>query len=594
MFTKTRTQQLQNLLVTYENKVWTLPELNQILNVNEKWSYTNKAKLEAMGFSFERKVHKEHKAHKEHKEHSHKGMTKYVDEREVYTTIDLTTAHRDSFKCHLFLRLYINILYTKYGLVAPFYLETEETTKDQVIPQVLDLLNERIVNEAIDIEAILTNMLNVSDDLLDTYDKKSLDYLDKFPLDYTVYLSVLSNSLSYLRPLTISAGNRVTIERAFLHLHGFTPTEEQIQCVAKVQEFLANRRLRSASIQSDAGSSKSTTALVIQYILSDINPLITAKTNKALNKFIHSKTLSRVFIDLMGSNTMKDGEELQLTKAEKYRGTIDFIIVDEASMVSLHERLLLETLCQKVLYIGDKEQMKPVGGKLAYNFTYLHTLQTQYRFMQAETDFQIKYTYYNKNKRLVSANNLLKQNTTGTFKGQVKHVNQENGNIELQSFYDKSFNDYHDLFKTYKDNNYQIIAFSQNAVDTINSIINEGLDFKIGSKVVLNLNDYKQSQYNGFQYLIENIVGEEYTCRAVETNEVYTFNKTWIDLAYAITTLKAQGSQWDHVLCIDGTSSTFDRSRDRYVLVTRGAISSKILQKDFSKKATSVSIKNIV
>lgn len=48
-------------------------------------------------------------------------------------------------------------------------------------------------------------------------------------------------------------------------------------------------------------------------------------------------------------------------------------------------------------------------------------------------------------------------------------------------------------------------------------------------------------------------------------------------LGYALTTTKSQGSEWDHVLMIDGTSNLNERNRDRYVMVTRSGVSLKIL-----------------
>lgn len=339
------------------------------------------------------------------------------------------------------------------------------------------------------------------------------------------------------------------------------------------------------------GSSKTSTALVIQYLLSDVNPLITAKTNKALSKIVHSKTLSKVFIDLMGTNTMKDNEELQLLKAEKFRGTVDFIIVDEASMVSAHDRLLLETLCQKVLYIGDKEQMKPVDGKLAYNFRYLHTLKKQYRFRNAETNFQVSFTQLNKQKRFVSCDVLLKDYVSGTYTSELKHVPNDKGGLDLKSFYDKSFQQHTDLLNKYKPDDSIVIAYSQNAVDSINYIMNGNTsELKVNSKVVLTSNEYEVEQYNGFQYRIIDIKETNCLCKSLETSEEYTFPLSKLSLAYAITTHKAQGSEWNHVLGIDGTSTVYDKPRDRYVIITRGSKSIYLLQKNTSNKSTNMSV----
>ena len=81
---------------------------------------------------------------------------------------------------------------------------------------------------------------------------------------------------------------------------------------------------------------------------------------------------------------------------------------------------------------------------------------------------------------------------------------------------------------------------SQNFVDTINTIINEGTDFKIGSKVSLILNDYENNQYNGFQYRVLKQENKKYLCKSIETGEEYLFHSSWLCLSYAITTMSAQ------------------------------------------------------
>lgn len=580
-FTKNKTEQLQKLLNNNPDKVWTNEEFVEALNTSSVWPSVNKTQLEAFGFKFARKEHKQHKQHKPHKEHktpSHKGMVKNKEHRDLYETLDITTCMSNPHKKYLFLKYFINKLYFKYGLVCPFSLESDESTAIAVLPYVIDLLDTKVEESGFDYEGALIEFLNN-------------ETLSNYPLDITVYLSSIVNSLNHLAPLPITKGIRITIERAFLHIHKFKPEEEQIQCVAKVLEFVADKTITVASIQSDAGSSKTSTALVIQYLLSDINPLITAKTNKALSKIIHSKTLSKVFIDLMGTNTMKDNEELQLLKAERFRGTVDFIIVDEASMVSAHDRLLLETLCQKVLYIGDKEQMKPVDGKLAYNFRYLHTLKKQYRFREALTDFQVKFTQLNKQKRFVSCDNLIKDYIKGTYISELKHVANDKGGYDLKSFYDKSFQEYVDVLNKYKPDDSIVIAYSQNAVDSINYIMNDNTsELKINSKVILNSNEYEVEQYNGFQYRIIDIKETNCLCKSLETGEEYTFPLSKLSLAYAITTHKAQGSEWNHVLGIDGTSTTYDKPRDRYVIITRGSKSIYLLQKNMSNKSTNMSV----
>ena len=63
----------------------------------------------------------------------------------------------------------------------------------------------------------------------------------------------------------------------------------------------------------------------------------------------------------------------------------------------------------------------------------------------------------------------------------------------------------------------------------------------------------------------------------MELEEEYIRPLEDLVLGYALTTTKSQGSEWDHVLMIDGTSHISERNRDRYVMVTRSSVSLKIL-----------------
>lgn len=61
MFTKNKTEQLQKLLNDNPNKVWTNEEFTKTLEVSSNYVSRNKVQLEAFGFKFARKEHKEHK-----------------------------------------------------------------------------------------------------------------------------------------------------------------------------------------------------------------------------------------------------------------------------------------------------------------------------------------------------------------------------------------------------------------------------------------------------------------------------------------------------------------------------------------------------
>ena len=114
------------------------------------------------------------------------------------------------------------------------------------------------------------------------------------------------------------------------------------------------------------GSSKSTCAIVIQTILrANLNPLIVAKTNKAIVGMDNAKTIARFLQENVGLSVTKDTWEERRLKAFQKQDTIDFVIVDESSQVGELDRILLHTVCKKVLYCGDLNQCSPIHDRKA-------------------------------------------------------------------------------------------------------------------------------------------------------------------------------------------------------------------------------------
>lgn len=227
-------------------------------------------------------------------------------------------------------------------------------------------------------------------------------------------------------------------------------------------------------------------------------------------------------------------------------------------------------------------QCKPIHDRQAVNVIYIHSLKEQYRFLNAtqfknEISYQKLFTLMYKEKRKQKLENIFNELIIGEISTNGFYEQDKNDYI-LRNDYSNSFTNYIDLLKEYSNDDSIIIAFSQNAVDTINNIINEGDNLKIGSKVSLKQNDYLNDQFNGYQYRIIETVGDsKYKCKSIETGSEYVFNRSWLALSYAITTMSAQGSSWPHVLGIDRTSPSQEIWTDRYVITTRASRSIKFL-----------------
>lgn len=538
---------------------YTSTELIQLLGVAPNWITRNKTELEKEGIFVSRKIRSD--------------LGKVRDKK--FLEIDLLDLN---YKNNLLLKYYINKAYVYFGLVAPFYIE-QQPSKIINSTDFIDILDDKIKETSFDFIQLLKDIIECED----TYHPL---HSTNFPINVVVYLKTLYDSIYLLQDIEVSSETSLIINNTFLDLYGFYPSEEQIQVVAKSIRYASSNELnyKSVSIQSDAGSSKSTCAVVIQTILrSNLNPLIVAKTNKAIVGMNNAKTIARFLQENVGLSVTKDTWEERRLKAFQKQNTIDFVIVDESSQVGELDRILLHTVCKKVLYCGDVNQCSPIHDRKAVDIVYLHSLKQQYRFLYSqlkinEEPFQHVFTKYYKEKRKEKLQNLFDSLVVGEIFTEG-YYEQEVNDYLLKNDYSHSFLQYNELLEQYKDNNSIIIAYSQNAVEAINNQLNEGPSLKINSKISLKQNDYSNFQYNGYQYRVTEILdNNKYRCKSIEDGSEYVFPGSWLSLSYALTTMSAQGSAWDNVLGIDRTCPNTELWTDRYVIITRAAKNIKFLR----------------
>lgn len=544
---------------------FTLKELEEILGVSHTWIPRNKSELESMGFVIAKDKRKD------------TGVTRRkYNSRVNKVNLDVPLTNLTYYN-NLLLKVYINKAYVFHGLVAPFQVEYKEYRNTYISTEDLEYIEARITSENFDYKELLIK-------LVECQESYSPLYHTNFPVNIFVYLKTLYDSLPLLRPIEISPDTLLIINNTFQDLFGFYPSEEQLQVVAKSLRYASSdMNYGSASIQSDAGSSKSCCAVVIQTILRpNLNPLIVAKTNKAIVGMQNARTIAKFLQENVGLSVTKDTWEERKLKAFQKQDCVDFLIVDESSQVGELDRIILQTVCKKVLYFGDKEQTKPIHDRQAIDTVFLHTLKHQYRFDKSTTlhdgvPFQSVYTLLNKEKRKETLSTLFDTIVIGNIhtKGFYSY---ENGDYLLKNSYEDSFNAYSELLDQYANDDSIVIAYSQSAVDAVNVLMNGGNEFKVGSKVCLKFNDYENEQYNGYQYrIIEELSNGSFICKSIENDSVYEFKPYWITLAYAITTMTSQGSQWKHVLGIDRTCPNLELWTDRYVIITRAAETIKFL-----------------
>lgn len=547
-------------------------DFQNLLNVAHNWTIRNKQELLDLGFIL---VRSEKNTLAPRKIRNDKGKI-----RSTYNKLDVDTINLLDLKMHnyLLIKHYINKTYLSFGLIAPFQIEAKEFRKTFISSSYLDTIDNKIEETSFDYFSLLSNIITCEDPY------NSL-YITNFPVNITIYLKSIFDNIQLLQDIEVKSDTLLIINNTFKDLFGFLPSQEQIQVVAKSLRYASSDEItfKSVSVQSDAGSSKSCCAVVIQNILrTNLNPLIVAKTNKALVGMDNAKTIARFLQENVGLSVTKDTWEERRLKAFQKQDIIDFVIVDESSQVGELDRLILQTVCKKILFFGDKCQAKPIHDTQAIDMVFLHTLKHQYRFDNSEMiinnhSYQKLFTLLNKEKRREKLQDLFNTIIVGTVKTNG-YYEYDCGDYVLKNDYSNSFTEHKDLLKNYDNDKSIIIAYSQNAVEAINIILNDGEDFKIGSKVSLKFNDYATEQFNGYQYrIIDVLKNDVFKCISIENGQEYFLKKAWLILSYAITTMKAQGSQWEHILGIDRTCPNSEIWTDRYVIITRASKTIKFL-----------------
>jgi ATP-dependent exoDNAse (exonuclease V) alpha subunit len=159
----------------------------------------------------------------------------------------------------------------------------------------------------------------------------------------------------------------------------FALNNEQRKALLKLEEFM-NSGNKEITLSGYAGTGKTTLISLFDKYLSSQHrfPYYTAPTHRANavtklnNPNARVLTLHKLFglspdirLDELGNYDIRDLEFAQKNKVKIQRG--DLLIIDESSMVSdsLYDFIQkkIQELNIKVIYVGDKGQIKPVGQK---------------------------------------------------------------------------------------------------------------------------------------------------------------------------------------------------------------------------------------
>lgn len=319
-------------------------------------------------------------------------------------------------------------------------------------------------------------------------------------------------------------------------------------------------------------------------------PILIAPTGRAAKRIqeatgIPAKTIHR----FMRYSMPADDDEAGLPAYDKFnKFPNDCVLVDEASMVSddLYRALIDAMPSRSVIrFFGDINQLPPVNGASPFAGILKKwpaiTLTRNYR----------------SNDGIITAANQIINNRVPEPNEKFRMLNPGNGNImlALEEFIDDSFRGMSGQLiiptKKGKFGTFLLNRYLQQRLNPTGPVIEIKIDddetrkFRVGDKVIQTKNDYKLNIFNGMigwvvsideDDIIVNFEERDVVIPAhIESYNPHTGNAIFqydprknLDLAYAITTHKAQGSEFDKVVLLMQKSYVLDRS-NFYTAVTR-------------------------
>lgn len=321
-----------------------------------------------------------------------------------------------------------------------------------------------------------------------------------------------------------------------------------------------------------AGTGKTT---LVKQILSTVKVpfMVSAFTGKAVSvlrkKGVHAKTLHSLMYD---PQEEKDGS---VTFVKKMALDEEFIIVDEASMLSTDLNNDLLGFGAKLLYIGDPGQLEPVGDNPN---------------LMKDCDIVLSKIH-----RQAADSPILSLATNVRNGGKINHYNAESRESSVVVTNKEAALQQADEVD-------QVICGYNDTRRTINGLIRKHLNHKgelvEGEKLICLRNNARKGLFNGMIVHIEKIRKVWSDCYVVDikdelgsrlcniklnlrclqegewkqSNGRVPFEHCLFTYGYCITCHKSQGSEWDSVLVFDQSNSRlWSADRWRYTAITRAA-----------------------
>ena len=265
----------------------------------------------------------------------------------------------------------------------------------------------------------------------------------------------------------------------------------------------------------------------------------------------------------------------------------DFIIVDEFSMIDIEiMSIFLNAIKSKtlILFVGDIDQLPSVGpGSVMSDLIKSGVIET-YKLTKVYRQTSGSVIIDNANKIIAGRNDL-------EFTDNFKLINLSE---------DEKFNDKVEEIlkenKTFNTANTEVLTTvkkNDGGTFSINRIIQKRLfgesdcymsSFRLGDKIIINQNDYSLGVFNGDMGYVEHITENGFEVRI--NNELILIPNTEVEimsLAYAITTHKSQGSEFENIIIVLTPEPTSMLQRNLiYTAITRAKTNVIIISKDGS------------
>lgn len=371
------------------------------------------------------------------------------------------------------------------------------------------------------------------------------------------------------------------IAKSFESLYGFTPEREQLEVVYMMYKSLTKSDLRMSFVQALAGTSKTTCINVLKHFMKTYHNLevkTVSYTQLASRELKGGTTLHSLLKNCLKIDVVNTPEDEILSTAQMYgylnkTKPVKMLVIDECTTLSNQILSAAAALSENIVFVGDKNQFR---NNSAFLGPRIGSLTTQYRFLNSESSLQVDITQAMLRRDTKKIKELLSSVTEGYFTAKVKTKRTSLGS-ENYTDYSNSFNEHLGLLEQYSDKNSIILAYSKDACNHINKLLG-GETIKQGDKVLLTTTLYKPSLVpSGSFGRVMSVSGT--MCKVLFDEGVFEVNLDELSLGYAVTSLKSQGSAWNNVLFVEGTSPVTNKLEDGYVCPTRSRVKVRVLSR---------------